>query len=73
MARRPVVPEIAKEELYGLSGNNMWAVTAHQEEHKRRSVYMLLRRTFRPAMFESFDAPGGIQSCSRRTESNTAP
>jgi hypothetical protein len=24
-------------------------------------------------MFESFDAPDGIQSCSRRVESNTAP
>jgi type II secretory pathway component HofQ len=34
---------------------------------------MLARRTFRPAMFESFDAPEGIQSCSRRVESNTAP
>ena len=73
MAGRPVVPEVAREELYGLSGNNMWQVTANVEEHKRRSIYMLARRTFRPAMFESFDAPDGIQSCSRRVESNTAP
>jgi hypothetical protein len=73
MAGRPVVPEVAREELYGLSGNNMWQVTANVEEHKRRSIYMLSRRTFRPAMFESFDAPDGIQSCSRRVESNTAP
>src|SRR5206468_999100 len=49
------------------------SVTANQEEHTRRSIYMLARRTFRPAMFESFDAPDGIQSCSRRVESNTAP
>ena len=61
------------QELYGLSGNNMWPVTANTEEHKRRSIYMLARRTFRPAMFESFDAPDGILSCSRRVESNTAP
>jgi hypothetical protein len=73
MAGRPVVPEVAREELYGLSGNNMWGVTANVEEHTRRSIYMLQRRTFRPAMFESFDAPDGIQSCSRRAESNTAP
>jgi uncharacterized protein DUF1553 len=73
MAGRPVVPEVAREELYGLSGNNMWGVTANVEEHSRRSIYMLQRRTFRPAMFESFDAPDGIQSCSRRVESNTAP
>ena len=51
----------------------MWAPTANTEEHTRRSIYMLVRRTFRPAMFESFDAPDGILSCSRRVESNTAP
>jgi mono/diheme cytochrome c family protein len=73
MGGRPVVPEIAREELYGLSGNGMWQVTANVEEHTRRSIYMLARRTFRPAMFESFDAPDGILSCSRRVESNTAP
>src|SRR6185436_3126153 len=73
MAGRPVVPEVAREELYGLSSNSMWQVTGNLEEHTRRSIYMLARRTFRPAMFESFDAPDGIQSCSRRAESNTAP
>ena len=73
MAGRPVVPEVAREELYGLSGGNMWQVTANVEEHKRRSIYMFSRRTFQPAMFANFDAPDGIQSCSRRVESNTAP
>jgi len=73
MAGRPVVPEVAREELYGLSGNGMWVPTANIAEHTRRSIYMLVRRTFRPAMFESFDAPDGISSCSRRVESNTAP
>ena len=74
MAGRPVVPEVAREELYGLSGNGMWMPDRRiLEEHTRRSIYMLARRTFRPAMFESFDAPDGILSCSRRVESNTAP
>jgi len=73
MGGRPVVPSIAKEELYGLSGNGMWTPTADVSEHTRRSIYMFARRTFRPAMFETFDAPEGIQSCSRRAESNTAP
>src|SRR5260370_41454112 len=66
MGGRPVVPDVAREELYGLSGSGMWVPTSNQEEHPRRSIYMLVRRTFRPAMFESFDAPDGIQSCSRR-------
>ena len=73
MAGRPIVPEVAREELYGLSGNGMWTPTVDTTEHTRRSIYMLSRRTFRPAMFETFDAPEGIQSCSRRVESNTAP
>ncbi len=75
MGGRPVVPPVAREELYGLSQNpdNMWIVTANSEEQRRRSVYMQARRTFRPAMFESFDAPDGIRTCSRREESNTAP
>ncbi len=75
MGGRPVVPPVAREELYGLSQNpdNMWIITANPEEQTRRSIYMLSRRTFRPAMFESFDAPDGIRTCSRREASNTAP
>jgi hypothetical protein len=75
MGGRPVVPPVDKEELYGLSGSgdNMWIVTANVEEQQRRSVYMFSRRTFRPAMFETFDAPDGIRTCSRRETSNTAP
>ncbi|HYP04865.1 MAG TPA: DUF1553 domain-containing protein, partial [Bryobacteraceae bacterium] len=75
MGGRPVVPPVDKEELYGLSGSgdNMWIVTANVEEQQRRSVYMFSRRTFRPAMFETFDAPDGIRTCSRRESSNTAP
>jgi hypothetical protein len=75
MGGRPVVPPVDKEELYGLSQSpdSMWIVTANPEEQRRRSVYMLSRRTYRPAMFENFDAPDGIRTCSRREASNTAP
>jgi hypothetical protein len=51
----------------------MWIVTANVQEQQRRSVYMFSRRTFKPAMFETFDAPDGIRTCSRREASNTAP
>ena len=37
-----MVPEVAREELYGLSGNGMWVPTANTEEHTRRSIYMLV-------------------------------
>ncbi len=75
MGGRPVVPPIDKEELQGLSqgANSAWPVTADTEEHRRRSVYMFSRRTFRPSMFETFDAPDGIRSCPRRDASTTAP
>ena len=43
MGGRPVVPPVAREELYGLSQNpdNMWIITANPEEQTRRSIYML--------------------------------
>jgi hypothetical protein len=75
MGGRPVVPPIDKEELQGLSqgANSAWPVTADTAEHRRRSVYMFSRRTFRPSMFEAFDAPDGIRSCPQRDASTTAP
>ena len=69
-----MVPEVAREELYGLSGNSMWSAHRRTRRNTRAAASTCWsRRTFRPAMFESFDAPDGIQSCSRRVESNTAP
>lgn len=70
----PVVPPLDSEELYGIIGRpaDAWYVTANPEEHTRRSIYLLARRTFRQPMFEAFDSPDGIASCSRREASTTA-
>ena len=75
MFGRPVVPPVPAEEFFGLSqaASNMWIVTGDEKEHRRRSVYLFSRRTFRPSMFETFDGPDGIRSCPRRESSNTAP
>ena len=75
MGGTPVVPPLEKEELFGIIGKPevAWAVTPNAEEHTRRSIYMLQRRTFQNPMFEAFDAPDGVLSCSRRNESTTAP
>ncbi len=75
MGGSPVVPPLEAEELFGIIGKpeNSWLVTPDQEEHKRRTVYLLARRTFQQPMFEAFDSPDGILSCSRRNESTTAP
>jgi hypothetical protein len=71
----PVVPPLEAEELFGLIGKpeNAWVVTEDPAEHGRRSIYLLRRRTFQQPMFEAFDSPDGILSCSRRNESTTAP
>jgi hypothetical protein len=71
----PVVPPLEAEELFGLIGKpeNAWVVSDNLEDHHRRSIYLLARRTFQQPMFEAFDSPDGILSCSRRNESTTAP
>lgn len=75
MGGRPVVPPLAKEQLYGMSQptDNAWIVTANTSEHTRRSVYLISRRTFRVPLLEVFDRPEGVLSCSRRDSSTTAP
>jgi hypothetical protein len=75
MEGMPVVPPLDKDELYGIIGdpNSSWVVTSDSREHTRRSVYLLSRRAFRAPMFELFDGPDGIMSCSRRESSTIAP
>jgi hypothetical protein len=69
-----VVPELAAEELYGMSqpASNAWPLTTDRSEHTRRSIYMLSRRTYRMPMLEVFDQPEGVLSCSRRESSTTS-
>ncbi|MDQ6677547.1 MAG: DUF1553 domain-containing protein, partial [Acidobacteriota bacterium] len=71
----PVVPPLEKEELFGIIGKpeNSWLVTPDPSEHKRRTVYLISRRTFQQPLFEAFDSPDGVLSCPRRNESTTAP
>lgn len=73
MGGAPVVPPLDKEELFGIIGrpDSSWSVTPLPEEHTRRSVYLLSRRTFRNPMFEVFDKPDATISCSRRNSSTT--
>jgi hypothetical protein len=75
MGGRPVVPNLATEELYGMSQplNNAWIVTEDVKEHDRRTIYMIARRNFRMPLLEAFDQPEGVLSCSRRDSSTTAP
>ena len=75
MGGRPVVPPQTTEELYGMSQSpdNFWPVSWNKEDHVRRSVYTLIRRSYRPPLMEAFDGPDGTLHCARRDESTVAP
>jgi hypothetical protein len=62
-----IVPPLGTEELAGLfDAKSKWPTTKDAKEHTRRSVYLLVRRTFVLPMFASFDAPDLMASCPRR-------
>ncbi len=64
-----VVPPLSGEELTGLfDAAAKWPVTMDPAEHTRRSIYLLVRRTFTYPMFAAFDPPEVMTSCPRRQE-----
>jgi hypothetical protein len=65
---RPVVPPLSSQELTGLFDAKVkWPVTKESAEHNRRSIYLLVRRTFVYPLFAAFDPPELMTSCPRRT------
>jgi hypothetical protein len=64
----PVVPPLGSQELTGLfDAKNKWPITTSASEHTRRSVYLLVRRTFVYPLFAAFDPPELMTSCPQRT------
>jgi hypothetical protein len=66
---RPPLPA----EVVGTLLKNQWPVTENPVDHRRRSVYLFVRRNLRYPMFEAFDRPDTNQSCPRRNETTIAP
>lgn len=65
----PVVPPLGREELTGLfNAKEKWEVTPDRTEHNRRSLYLLIRRTFIFPMFAAFDPPELMASCPGRQQ-----
>ena len=63
----PVVPPLGSQELAGLfNADTKWPITKDYSQHTRRSVYVLVRRTFMYPLFAAFDAPEAMNSCPRR-------
>jgi hypothetical protein len=66
---KPVVPPLERDELTGLfDAKEKWPVTKEPAEHTRRSVYLLVRRTFTYPLFSAFDPPALMASCERRMQ-----
>jgi hypothetical protein len=64
-----VVPPLASDELTGLfDAKGKWPVTKDVSQHTRRSVYILVRRTFIYPLFAAFDPPEVMVSCPRRSQ-----
>src|SRR5262249_8103387 len=51
---------------------DQWQVTPDSDEHRRRSVYLFVRRNLRYPLFDVFDRPDTNASCPQRHESTTA-
>jgi hypothetical protein len=63
-----------EEELVELLYNpSQWQVTPDENEHNRRSIYLIAKRNLRLPFMEAFDAPALQTSCPRRESSTHAP
>jgi hypothetical protein len=60
-------------ELLGVLLKGQWKVSSQVEDHRRRSVYLFVRRNLRYPLFEAFDRPETNATCPRRNVSTTAP
>jgi hypothetical protein len=66
---RPPLPQ----ELVSTLLKNQWEVTPNVEDHRRRGIYLFVRRNLRYPLFEAFDRPDTNASCPRRNRSTIAP
>jgi hypothetical protein len=70
---RPVVPELAEDEMSALREPWQWTVSADPRQHTRRGLYVLARRNFRFPMFEVVDSPVNSVSSPRRDVTIVTP
>ena len=60
-------------ELLGTLLKGQWKVSPNEEDHRRRSIYLFVRRNLRYPLFEVFDRPDTNATCPRRNISTIAP
>jgi hypothetical protein len=67
-----VMPPLPTELLATLL-KKQWEVSPDEEDHRRRSIYLFVRRNLRYPLFDVFDRPDTNASCPQRNRSTTAP
>lgn len=67
--RAPLPAEVAAT----LLNPKQWIVSPDEEDHRRRSIYLFVRRNLRYPLFDAFDRPDTNASCPRRNRSTIAP
>ena len=66
---RPPLPD----ELVSTLLKGQWVTSPDEEDHRRRSIYIFVRRNLRYPLFDVFDRPDTNASCPQRARSTTAP
>jgi hypothetical protein len=68
-----ILVPIDKELVNALYKPSQWAVNPDENEHRRRSIYLMNKRNLRLPFLEVFDQPDSLVSCPRRESSTHAP
>jgi len=67
-----VMPPLPKE-LLGTILKGQWKTSPDEEDHRRRTIYLFVRRNLRLPLLDAFDRPDTMASCPKRNTSTTAP
>ena len=68
-----VIPPLPQELFGSLRTKDQWTVSPDEEDHRRRSIYLFVRRNLRLPLLDAFDRPDTMASCPQRNRSTTAP
>ena len=68
----PIEPEVYDLIFTEGEPDNLWPVTPDESQHRRRSLYLLNRRTVRMPFLANFDQPDTMTSCAMRPISTHA-
>ena len=66
------MPPLPKELLSAIRKDH-WKTSPDESDHRRRSIYLFVRRNLRFPLLDAFDRPDTIASCPKRNRSTTAP